>query len=84
MNDGFKVWLRPLGDSCRIRIEGLENANWLRARLSQSFETMKEINVVEGSIYRSFQVDYSPTVTHTAFETILASIPSVRLMTGPE
>jgi hypothetical protein len=84
MNDGFKVWLRPLGDSCRIRIEGLENAIWLRARLSQSFETMKEINVVEGSIYRSFQVGYSPTVTHSAFETILASIPNVRLMTGPE
>ena len=84
MNDAFEVWLRPLGDSCCIRIEGLENANWLRARLSQSFKAMKEINVVEGSIYRSYRIDYSPSMTHSAFETILASIPTVRLMTDSE
>ena len=84
MNDAFKVWLRPLGDSCCIRIEGVGNANWLRGRLSQSFMTMKEMNVVEGSIYRSFRVDYSPSMTHSAFETILASIPTARLMTESE
>ena len=84
MNDAFKVWLRPLGDSCRIRIEGPENANWLRARLSQSFKTMKEINVVEGSIYRSYRIDYIPSMTHSAFETVLSSIPTVRLMADLE
>jgi hypothetical protein len=37
MIDAFQVWLRPLGESCRVRVNGVRNAEWLLKRLGTSF-----------------------------------------------
>ena len=26
----FKVWLRPMGGVCRVKVEGSDSAEWLR------------------------------------------------------
>ena len=35
--NAIHVWLRPLGESCRVHVNGMGNAKWLLERLSQSF-----------------------------------------------
>lgn len=31
----FDVWLRPLGNVCRVRVDGSQNATWLLDRLHE-------------------------------------------------
>ena len=33
----FRVWVRPLGGNCRVRVDGIRNAQWLLNRLGHSF-----------------------------------------------
>lgn len=82
----FRVWLRPLGESCRVRVDGFENARWLLNRLSQSFAfaPRRPFAEPEETSVCSFDVPYSPTLSRSIFQKFLAAIPEIRLMTGPE
>jgi hypothetical protein len=81
----FHVWLRPLGDFCRVRVDGIENARWLLDRLSQSFvfKTFEPFGETMGSPVCSFQIPYNPPLSRSKFEGLLAAIPEVRLMSEP-
>jgi hypothetical protein len=81
----FPVWVRPLGDFCRVRVEGVKNAEWLLRRLSDSFvfKTFEPFREVEGTSYCTFLVPYTPPLSRTAFHKLLAGIPEVRLMMEP-
>ena len=35
--DRFQVWIHPMANACRVRVEGIQNAKWLLSRLSESF-----------------------------------------------
>ena len=35
--DRFNVWIQPFENSCGVRVDSLENAEWLLNSLSQSF-----------------------------------------------
>lgn len=82
----FRVWVRPLGGVCRVRVDGLPNATWLLDRLGQSFvfKTCEPICCDGGSSCCTFRVSYGPQVSRSSFDRILAAIPEVNLMTEPE
>jgi hypothetical protein len=83
--NAFHVWLRPVGDFCRVRVDGIENARWLLGRLSQSFvfKTFEPFGETRGSSVCSFQIPYNPPLSRSKFERLLAAIPEVRLMLEP-
>jgi hypothetical protein len=82
----FRVWLRPLGDFCRVRVDGITNAQWLLTRLSRDFvfKTFEPIGEEEGSSCCSFQIPYNPPFSHAKSQRLLAAIPPVQVMTEPE
>ena len=81
----FRVWLRPLGDFCRVRVDGLENTRWLLVCLSQSFvfKTFEPIGEVRDSSFCTFQVPYNPPLSRATFDKLLAAIPEVQLVREP-
>jgi hypothetical protein len=81
----FRVWIRPLGTVCRVRVEGTGNTEWLLDRLSESFvfKTSEPLNDVNGTSHHTFRVAYRPQMSRRAFEKLLAAIPEVKLMTDP-
>jgi len=81
----FRVWIRPLGTVCRVRVEGVENTEWLLDRLSESFvfKTSEPLTDVNGTSHRTFRVAYRPQMSRPRFEKLLAAIPEVKLMTDP-
>lgn len=86
MMNAFQVWLRPLGESCRIRVNGVRNAEWLQERLGQSFtvdnaEPCHE--TLEPDIF-TFEVPCDARQSRNRLEKALSSIPEVKLMMRPE
>lgn len=83
--NAFRVWIRPLGGSCRVRVDGVGNAQWLLSRLGHSFvfKTADPMNEEAGSSCCSFRVAYNSQVSRRGFERLLAGIPQVNLMTDP-
>jgi hypothetical protein len=81
----FRVWIRPLGTVCRVRVEGVGNTEWLLDRLSESFvfKTSEPLTDVNGTSQRTFRVAYRPQMSRRTFEKLLAAIPEVSLMTDP-
>jgi len=83
--NAFRVWIRPLGSECRVRVEGIQNARWLLDRLSRSFvfKTCQPIRDIDDSPCCAFRVSYGPKISHSMLNTLLAAIPEVRLMVDP-
>lgn len=81
----FRVWIRPLGDDCRVRVNGTENARWLLNRLSQSFvfKDCESIHDDEALSCSTFRVPYSSQIPRSKFERLLVAIPEVQLMPDP-
>jgi hypothetical protein len=84
--NAFRVWIRSLGDASRVRVEGNENTRWLLDRLSQSFVFKSSAPVVQerGTPCCTFEVFYGSQTSRSTFERLLATIPEVTLMAGPE
>jgi hypothetical protein len=81
----FRVWLRPLHNVCRVRVDGIKNAMWLLTRLSQSFvfKSSDSIEDDERASCSTFHVPYNSQMSHFQFERLLAGIPQVQLMSEP-
>ena len=81
----FRVWIRPLGNDCRVRVDGMQNARWLLDRLSQSFVFKSSESIIddEASSCSTFRVPYSSQNPRSRFEKMLAAIPGVKLMLDP-
>ncbi len=81
----FHVWLRPLGNACRVRVDGSYNAMWLMGRLGHSLvgKTSAVLDEERGSPCCTFHVDYSSQMSRPALEGLLAGIPEVELMLEP-
>lgn len=85
MKNAFRVWIRPLGSTCRIRVDGVGNAQWLLKRLGQSFvfKTAEPVNEEDDFPCCSFRVAYDSQMTRRGIERLLGGIPEVTLMTDP-
>lgn len=81
----FRVWIRPSGDFCRVRVDGKINAERLLVCLSQSFvfRTFEPMTEEENSSFCSFFVPYNPPLSRSSFVKLLTAIPEVRLMSEP-
>ncbi len=81
----FRVWIRPLGSACRMRVEGRKNAEWLLSRLCQYsiVPTFEPIRDEDGSSCCTFNVVSASPQSCPTFDILLASIPEVKLMWDP-
>ena len=81
----FRVWIRPLYNVCRVRVDGINNAMWLLTRLSQSFvfKGSEPTEDDEGASCSTFHVPYNSRMSHFNLERLLAGIPQVQLMSDP-
>jgi hypothetical protein len=81
----FHVWLRPLGNACRVRVDGIKNTQWLLDRLGQPFvlKTSEPVRQDLSSSCCTFQVMYSFQMSHPLFKRLLAAMPEVNLMVEP-
>jgi hypothetical protein len=81
----FRVWLRPLGSACRVRVDGTRNAEWLLDRLGRSFvfKTANPMSEDEDSSCCTFQLAYNSQMSRRGFERLLNTIPEVNLMADP-
>jgi len=81
----FRVWIRPLGDFCHFRVDGIDNAQWLLGQLSQSFvfRTFEPIGEAEGSTHCTFQVPCHRPLSPAILRKLLSAIPEVQLLREP-
>lgn len=81
----FRVWTRPLDSSCRMRVDGLKNTQWLLDQLSRSFafKTAQPIFTEAGSACCTFHMTYTSQVTRPVLDRLLGGIPEVNLMSEP-
>ncbi|MEX0728575.1 MAG: hypothetical protein WD065_20040 [Planctomycetaceae bacterium] len=82
----FEVSIRPLGDYCRVKVNGIENARWLLRQLSQSFifQTFDGVDARTENALSMFTIPYNPPLSAVKFERLLRAIPEVTLMTDPD
>jgi hypothetical protein len=81
----FRVWIRPNGDFCHVRVDGKQNAKRLLDCLSQAFvfKTFEPMTEDEGSSCCNFLVPYNPPLSRSSFVKLLTAIPDVQLMSEP-
>ena len=81
----FRVWIRPLYNVCRVRVDGIPNATWLLTRLKRSsvFKSSEPMEDDEKASCSTFHVPYSSHMPHFKFERLLAGIQQVQLMSDP-
>jgi hypothetical protein len=83
--DSFKVWSsRSDGATC-LRVDGLENANWLIRRLSDFFvfKTSEPVRNVPDSSACAFRVAHNSSLSGKQFDRLLAGILEVNLVVEP-
>ncbi|WP_339910561.1 hypothetical protein [Symmachiella dynata] len=82
----FPIWLRPLGDLYRVRVDTVEHAKWLLDQLSRSFVFKTAAPLVEAAETSacSFEVPLNPPMSRAKLERLLGAIPEVEMMMGPE
>lgn len=81
-----RVWLRPLGQVCRIRVESVENAFWVLERLVEANRLVGlegvQLNSTKSDC--TFEIPISSERTRLTLETALAQIAGLQLMLEPE
>ncbi|HYW78998.1 MAG TPA: hypothetical protein VE890_05445 [Thermoguttaceae bacterium] len=83
--NAFRVWIRPLGGNCRLRVDGIGNTQWLLDCLGRSFvfKTAAPVNEEYDSPYCSFHVAYNSQTSHRSLQRLLAGIPEVSVIADP-
>lgn len=74
-----------MGNNCRVRVDGVKNAQWLILRLGESFvfKTAEPVNEEHNSSCCTFRLAYSSQTSLRDIEKLLTRIPEVVLMTDP-
>jgi hypothetical protein len=79
----FKVWLRPSGHDCKIRIDGMEHAAALRERLEQKGFKCTEPEPVAGGRQCVVHASYPPQANVEALQNCVSKMPEIELMFDP-
>jgi hypothetical protein len=79
----FRVWIRPDGDFCQVRVDGRDNVQRLLNFLSVSFVFKTFDPVTEDGAICRFLIPYNPPLSPSLFVKLLAAMPEVRLMREP-
>ncbi len=77
----FRVSIKHEGYSCRVKAEGVANSLWLLKCLSHSFafKTSEPLVANGPTEYCTFQLAYGSHLTRRGLESLLLSVPGVRL-----
>ncbi len=78
----FFVRISSQGDLSRVRVDGIENTNWLLLQLSEGyvFRTFDPLIRVAGSTECIFSIPLNPPLSHYSLSRMLASFPFVMLV----
>ena len=81
----FNVWISRMDDASRLRVESLQNANWLLCRLSDFFvfKTSEPLHDTSNSTDYTFRVAHNSQMSGRQFEKLLAAIAEVKVMAEP-
>lgn len=81
-----RVWVRALGQSCRVRLEGVEQAQWVLAQLEKkkALEGVVEVEIRTTANGCLFEVPNASKGALATLEAALGAIPEVELMLSPE
>lgn len=81
----FHVWVRSLENSCRVRVDGVENGRWLLDQLGRAFvfKTCEPILEDQDSCVSTFRVSYNSQTSRSNVQKVLAAIPEVQLLAEP-
>ena len=75
----IKVSLRPMDDFCHVRVEGGQNAKWLRRRLEKQGVEISDVTKLEGTAGYVLHIKYHPNLRHANIKDLLEGIPEVEL-----
>lgn len=78
----FNVWISRVDDAFGVRVDGLENANWLLCRLSNFFvfKTSEPLHNVSNSSDYTFRVAHNSQISGRQFERLLAGIAGTKVI----
>jgi len=79
----FKVWLRPSGHDCKIRIEGMEYVSLLRDRLQKKGFICSEPEPVAGGSQCVVHAAYPPQGNVETLQHCVSEVPEIELMLEP-
>jgi hypothetical protein len=81
----INVLISRMDGACRIRVDGLDNTQWLLRRLSDLFifKTSEPLYDVPNSSSYSFRVAHNSQMSGPRFEKLLASIAGVKVILEP-
>ena len=81
--DRLKVWLRPLGSSYRVKVDGNDNAKWLSRRLQDQEVECTQLENNGGTAYWMFVATVPSPTARLKLPEIIAGMPEVQLMLEP-
>jgi hypothetical protein len=81
----FNVWISQGDGGSGLRVDGLENANWLLCRLSDFFvfKTSEPIHEVSNSPDCTFRVAHNSQLSGRELEKVLAGIWETKVTVEP-
>jgi hypothetical protein len=81
----FQVWLRPLGDSCRVRVDGIGNTRWLLDHLERhpAIRAIGKLDVMVDDTVCSFYIQFHSSLSLQSFGRLVREVPEVRVMLEP-
>jgi hypothetical protein len=79
----FRVWLRPSGTDCKVRVEGVENAPLLRERLKAKGISSSEPIQLGASKQCIFHATCPRQITEEGLVQYVSQMPEVELMLDP-
>lgn len=81
--ESFRVWVRPLGFSWKVHVDGQSQARWLRHELiTHNVPCTDSVNVAEGEIV-GFRCLSGTQQQKDSVERLLHSLPQVRIQIDP-
>lgn len=78
-----QIWLRPLGQSCKIRIANLDDASWFRARLSEAGLECSKVTSIAGTGQAMLLVTLNRELNFSTLQALIHEIPEVEIMLDP-
>ena len=81
----FRVWVRPLGETCRVRVQGLDNGIWLRDRLVDMaiVEIGETVGREDSTGIYTFSLPYREDMPRSMLEDVLSGFPQIQLTCEP-
>jgi hypothetical protein len=85
-NSPVRVWVRSLGNSCRVRVDSVEDARWILDRLKaeNALTGLEQLKIESTNSGFQFQIPNATRRTLATLENALGRISGVELMLSPE